>query len=124
MSNHAPAVANAFLMEEQIVTANGEGLPVAVTGASGRVATLTLGILESVEQQSIEVSIYGSSDGEIWGEPPLLGFPQQFYAGAMAMALDLGKHPDAAFLKARWSVNRWGRGSLTPRFHAYLFLQW
>lgn len=123
MSHQAPARANAFLMEERIVTANGEGPPVAVSGASGRIATLTFGIIESEEQQSIEVSIYRSADGEVWDEPPALVFPQQFYVGAMAMTLDLGKFPDTAYLKARWSVNRWGRGSLAPRFHAYLFLQ-
>ncbi len=123
MSSQSPAATSAFLMEEQIVTANGEGPPVAVSGARGRMATLTLGIVESVEQQSIEVSIYRSTDGEIWDEPPVLLFPQRFYAGTTAMSLDLGRWPGTAYLKARWSVNRWGRGSLAPRFHAYLFLR-
>ncbi len=123
MSSQSPVATSAFLMEEQIVTANGEGPPVAVSGASGRMATLTLGIVESAEQQSIEISIHRSGDGEVWDEPPILVFPQRFYAGTTAMTLDLGRWQGTAYLKARWSVNRWGRGPLAPRFHAYLFLR-
>ena len=118
MSSQSPATASAFLMEEQVVTANGEGPSVAVGGAGRGMATLTLGIIESAEQQSIEVSVYRSVDGEVWEGTPVLLFPQRFYAGTTALALDLGRWPDTAFLKARWSVNRWGRGPLTPRFHA------
>lgn len=122
MSNQAPAATTAFLMEEQIVSANGEGPSVAVSDAGAAIATLTFGIVESVEQQSIDLSVYRSEDGETWDEQPVLVFPQRFYAGTMAMTLDLRKFPGTSFLKARWSVSRWGRGELTPRFRAYLFL--
>lgn len=122
MSNQAPAATTAFLMEEQIVTANGEGSPVAVRDVGSGVATLTFGIVESIEQQSIELSVYRSEDGETWGDQPVLVFPQRFYVGTVAMTLDLRKFPGVSFLKARWSVSRWGRGALTPRFRAYLFL--
>lgn len=122
MSNQAPAATTAFLMEEQIVSANGEGPSVAVSDAGAAVATLTFGIVESVEQQSIDLSVYRSEDGETWDEQPVLVFPQRFCAGTMAMTLDLRKFPGTSFLKARWNVSRWGRGALTPRFRAYLFL--
>ena len=122
MSNQAPAATAAFLMEEQIVTANGEGPPVAVSDVGGAIATLTFGIVESAEQQSIEISVYRSEDGETWDEQPVLVFPQRYYVGTMAMTLDLRKFPGTSFLKVRWSVSRWGRGAPTPRFRTYLFL--
>lgn len=123
MANQAEAVNAAFLMEEQVITSNGEGSPVSVAAMGDSVATLTLGVLESVEQQSLEVAVHGSADGENWGETPLLVFPQRFYAGTSAMNLDLRKHPETAYLKAKWTVNRWGRGPQTPQFRAYLFLR-
>lgn len=123
MPNSVADVSPAFLIDERIITANGEGFPIAVGDSQFAVATLTLGVLESVEQQSIDVSVLRSTDGNTWDEKPILEFPQRFYAGTAAMTLDLRKHPGTAFLKARWTVNRWGRGSTTPCFRAYLYFR-
>lgn len=123
MSNSVADVSPAFLIDERIITANGEGNPIAVGDSQSSVATLTLGVLESVEQQSLEVSVLRSEDGSTWDEKPVLEFPQRFYAGTSAMTLDLRKYPGTAFLKARWTTNRWGRGSTTPCFRAYLFFR-
>lgn len=125
MSLAKPALAAhaAFLIEEQVIISNGEGTPVPVGALADSVATVSFGVMESQEQQSIEVVVLRSADGETWDENPVLAFPQRFYVGTSAMTLDLRKHPGTAFLKAKWTVNRWGRGSHTPQFRAYLFVR-
>lgn len=105
-----------FLIAKQVITANGTG-PV-MTLEPGAKMQLTLEILSVVEQESVEVRIEGSEDGETWMEKPLAAFPQKFYVGASVMVVAA-----ARFVRARWLVNRWGRGSLEPRFELYLFAE-
>ena len=77
---------------------------------------LTLLITDIVEQESLDVSVWGSADGNTWGERALATFPQKFYRGEHPLLLDLAAQPQIKFLSARWEVNRWGRGSETPMF--------
>ncbi|HET7204998.1 MAG TPA: hypothetical protein VFI95_00330 [Terriglobales bacterium] len=108
---------DAFLVPEHTaVTAKGDGSAVDISAASNRVFLLTLKISAVVEQESLDVSIVGSSDGSTWGLKPLETFPQKFYRGQHPLLLDLTKNPDIKFLRAHWDVNRWGRGDETPRF--------
>lgn len=113
----------AFLVPEQIITKNGQGEALALGDASGSLVQLTLGLTEVVEQESFELAVHGSRDGTEWDAVPLLLAPQKFYRGTTAFVLDLARYPDLAFLQARWKVNRWGRGSLEPRFGVYVFAQ-
>jgi hypothetical protein len=99
-----------------VVSAKGDGPTVDVTGAGGRVFLLTLEITKIIEQESLEVSIYGSADGATWGAKPVVGFPQKFYCGQSPLLLDLTAHPDVKFVRAHWEVARWGRGTETPMF--------
>jgi hypothetical protein len=39
------------------------------------------------------------------------------------MAIDLAQHPDVKYLRAKWQVNRWGKGDSKPLFGIYLFIQ-
>ncbi len=106
-----------FLVPETtVVTAKGDGSPVDVSGAAGRVFLLTLEITKIIEQESLEVSIYGSADGTTWGAKPVVAFPQKFYCGQSPLLLDLTSHPDVKFVRAHWEVARWGRGTETPMF--------
>ena len=108
---------DAFLVPEQTtVTAKGDGSALDIRAASNRVFLLTLKISAVIEQESLDVSIVGSSDGSTWGPKPLETFPQKFYRGQHPLLLDLTKNPDIKFLRAHWDVNRWGRGDETPRF--------
>jgi len=84
---------------------------------------LTLAIEKTIEQQSIEVRLEGSLDGEVWLEKPLFAFPQKFYEGVSVMVCDLGGQPEIGFVRASWRVNRWGRGVLKPDFEVYLFAE-
>ena len=76
-----------------------------------------------VEQESLDVSILGSADGQEWGAKPLTAFPQKFYHGVHQIILGLGAHPDVRFLRAKWHVNRWGVGDLKPSFTFLLKIQ-
>ncbi|MFZ3211115.1 MAG: hypothetical protein WA188_06330, partial [Terriglobales bacterium] len=86
----------------------GEGVVIDVSSAAGKVLLLTLTIADIIEQQSLDVAVWGSPDGTNWGEKPLLSFPQKFYRGKHPLLLDLSKHPETKFLRARWGVGRWG----------------
>ena len=99
-----------------IATAKGDGSAVDVSGATNRVFLLTLSITKIVEQESIDVSIFGSADGAAWGAKSIAAFRQEFYAGEYPLLLDLTAHPDVKFVRAHWEVARWGRGSETPMF--------
>jgi hypothetical protein len=106
-----------FLVPEKtVVNAKGDGPVVDVSSASNRVFLLTLNITGIVEQESLDVSIFGSTDGTTWVPKPVTNFPQKFYQAQHPLLLDLTGHPEAKFLRAHWEVSRWGRGSETPMF--------
>jgi hypothetical protein len=98
--------------------------PVMDVGASqGKPLTLTLGITRIIEQESLDVSIWGSADQTNWGAKPLAAFPPKFYCGVYELALNLSAHPEVRFLKAQWKVDRWGRGTPAPLFGIYAVVQ-
>jgi hypothetical protein len=111
------AMIDTFLVAENtVVNAKGDGAAVDVSGAGNRVFLLSLNITEIVEQESLDVSIFGSADGAAWGAKPLTYFPQKFYRAEHPMLLDLTGHPEVKFLRAHWEVARWGRGTEIPMF--------
>jgi hypothetical protein len=99
-----------------VVSAKGDGPTVDVSSAGGRVFLLTLEIAKIIEQESLEVSVHGSTDGAAWEAKALVAFPQKFYCGQTPLLLDLTPHPDVKFVRAHWEVARWGRGTETPMF--------
>lgn len=112
---------NGFLVPEKtVITAKGDGTPVDISGASSRVFLLTLQISRIIEQESLDVAIWGSADGANWGEKALASFPQKFYTGEHPLLLDLSAQPGLKFLRAHWEVNRWGRGTDVPMFEVQL----
>ena len=109
--------------ENTVITAKGDGAPVEIGAAQSRVFLITLGILRIIEQQSLDLSIWGSADGTNWGEKALAAFPQKFYTGEHPLMLDLTAQPEIKFLRAHWEVNRWGRGTDTPMFEIAVLLR-
>jgi hypothetical protein len=109
-----------FLQPPTTITANGQSEAVDVSPLQGRPLLLRLGITRVVEQESLEVAIYGSADGETWSAAPLASFPQKFYEGTSQLVLDLSSAADVRYLRAQWKANRWGRGDLTPSFDFYV----
>ena len=99
-----------------VAEASADGAAVEVPPNGPRLFVLDLVITQVIEQESLEISIWGSADGQEWGKMPLLKFPQQFYRGASRMALDLADRPELRFIRTRWELNRWGRGVPSPLF--------
>ncbi len=115
---------NASLIPEKtVVRDKGDSPPLDVSPAAGKVLLLTLNITDVIEQQSLDVAVWGSPDGTAWGEKPLLSFPQKFYRGQHPLLLDLSKHPEIRFLRAHWTVGRWGHHAEGPRFELQLSVQ-
>lgn len=108
------------LVPETTVHANGTG---SVLEVDTGLLEVTLAISEIVEQESLDVHVHASPDGVTWSPKPVLAFPQKFYEGLTTMMLDLNRYPEVRFLQARWKVNRWGRGDLTPRFTFFVAIK-
>jgi hypothetical protein len=106
-----------FLVPDKtVVNAKGDSAAIDLSSAANRVFLLTLNITNIIEQESLDVSIYGSADGASWTPKPMSTFPQKFYRGQHPLLLDLADHKDVKFIRAHWEVGRWGRGSETPMF--------
>lgn len=99
-----------------VVSAKGDGPSVDVSRATNHVFLVTLSITRIIEQESLDVSIYGSADGSTWSPKSIAAFPQKFYCEESPLLLDLTEHPEVKFLRAHWEVARWGRGTETPMF--------
>ena len=112
-----------FLVPETTVREAGAGPELSLGDQQGETLLLTLGITRILEQESIDVSIWGSLDGQSWSSKPLLSFPQKFYCGTYQILLDLTQQTDVKYLRAKWQLNRWGKGDPKPLFTIYLFAQ-
>jgi len=102
---------------------NAEGAAFDISESVSRTFFCTLTITDQLEQESLDVSIWGSPDGENFGKTPLLKLPQQFYRGTTKMVLDVSLKSDIKFLRAKWELSRWGRVAPQPMFVAGLTLQ-
>ena len=105
-----------------LVEANGEGEKVDVGASATRTFLCTMLVTDQIEQESIDLSIWGSADGENWGSKPILKLPQRFYRGETRAVLELVYRPDVKFILARWDLNRWGRVAPLPMFRVGLHL--
>jgi hypothetical protein len=112
-----------FLLPETTVREAGNGSELALGDGQGRMLLLTLGITRIVEQESLDVAVWGSPDGKDWGAKPLVAFPQKFYCGTYQILLDLTQHPDVRFARVKWGAQRWGKGDSKPLFGFYVFAQ-
>jgi hypothetical protein len=119
---NAPMLPN-FLQSEIIAKQDGTGSPLALADAAAKPLLLTLGITSIIEQESLDVAVYGSADGATWGDKPLAAFPQKFYCGTYALLLDLSGNPEVKHLRIQWKMSRWGRGEPKPMFGFYVFAQ-
>jgi len=80
----------AFLVPEKtVVNAKGDGPGLDVSQSEGRVFLLTLAITNIIEQESLDLSIFGSGDGATWDAKPVVAFPQKFYREEVPLLLNL-----------------------------------
>jgi len=112
-----------FLIEETTVREAGTGPVVDLGETRGETLILTFGITRIIEQESIDLSVWGSADGADFGAKPLITFPQKFYCGTYQLLVDLSGHSDVRYLRVKWAVSRWGKGDPKPLFTIYVFAQ-
>ncbi len=99
-----------------LLQGNGSGDAVNVQTSATRTFFCIMIIREQIEQESVDVAIWGSVDGENWGTQPFLKLPQQFYRGETRAVLELALVPEINFIRAGWELNRWGRVAPAPMF--------
>jgi hypothetical protein len=104
-------IAQGTLLQE-----NGHGQVVDIRASATRTFYCVMNISDQIEQESVDISIWGSADGENWGTHPILKLPQQFYKSETRAVLDLTLVPAVTFIRAAWDVNRWGRVAPLPMF--------
>jgi hypothetical protein len=112
-----------FLLSEQVVREDGSSQEFDLGPSAGKTVLLTLGITRIIEQESLDLAVFGSPDGTAWGAKPLIAFPQKFYCGTYTLLLDLSGSPEIRYVKLQWKLNRWGRGEPKPLFGFYVFGQ-
>ncbi len=98
------------------VESNGDGEALDISSSPTRTFICTLEVLDQIEQESLDVSVWGSADGQAWGTHPMIKLPQVFYRGQENMILDLTMRPELKFIRAHWDLVRWGRVAPLPMF--------
>jgi hypothetical protein len=105
-----------LILPDTRLTANGEGQPYEIAASETRTFLCSMFIEDQIEQESVDISVWGSADGQDWGKLPLLKMPQRFYRGETRQILDLTLKPEIRFLRAKWELVRWGRVAPHPMF--------
>lgn len=100
-----------MLLPETITREDGAGDEIALGPNQGSPLVLTLEITRITEQQSLDVSVWGSADGTHWRQ--LTTFPQKYYCGTYLLLLDLSQHQEVRRIRAQWRMSRWGDADRT-----------
>jgi len=112
-----------FLLPESIARADGMGPEIDLGSKRGKLLVLTLGITRILEQESLELSVWGSPDGEQWGAKPLAKFPPKYYCGLYSILLNLGAQRDVRFVRVQWTMSRWSKRESMPMFGFYVYAE-
>lgn len=103
-----------LLFPDSVVRENGSGPALHLGDASGKPLLLTLSINRMIEQQSLDVEIWGSANGRDWGKRPLLVVPRKYYCGICHFMLDLSESPEVRCLRAAYRLTKPGSVHLPP----------
>ncbi len=118
-----PSAVPRYLVPESIKKSDGVGPAIELDALSGKLLVVSLGINRVVEQEGLEVSVWGSTSGTDWGPRPLLVFPQKSYCGVYATILNLTRHPAVRFLRVKWTISRWSPRTSDLMFEFHVSLQ-
>jgi hypothetical protein len=108
------------LLPENVNRTDGAGPSTDASHAAGKLLVLTLGITQILEQESLEVSVWGSSDQRNWGLKPVAFFPPKSYCGFYSVLLNLSARPDIRYLRVQWKMNRWRKPAGNLLFSFYV----
>jgi hypothetical protein len=84
---------------------------------------ISMGINHVIENERLVVSIWGSVDGNDWGDKPLVSFPPKAYCGIYSTFLNLSSIPHVRYLRVQWYMTRTSRGNWAPLFGFYVTAQ-
>ena len=79
------------------LVSNTDGGSFDISSTSTRTFLCDLKVTDQIEQESLDVSIWGSADGQDFGKKPHLKIPQQFYRGTTKIVFDLSFRPEVDF---------------------------
>lgn len=111
------------LLPESIARADGTGPEFDLGSKRGKLLVLTLGITRILEQESLEIFVFGSPDGDQWDPKPLAKVPPKFYCGLYSILLNLGSRSDVRYLRVQWKMSRWSKREKMPMFGFYVFVE-
>jgi hypothetical protein len=111
------------LLPESMARADGQGLAIDLRFKRGKLLVLTLGITTVLEQGGLDVSVWGSSNGENWGSKALATYPSKSYCGIYSILLNLVSRPGVGFVRVQWKMKQWGRRETTPMFSFYVYAE-
>ena len=77
-----------FILPETTVREAGIGPAIDLVNHQSGMLVLTLGITRIIEQESIDITIWGSADGVDYGTKPLAAFPQWLKEAALEAGHD------------------------------------
>jgi len=112
-----------FLLPESIARADGIGPEIDLGPKRGKLLVLTLGITRILEQESLEVTVWGSPDGESWSARPLAKYPPKYYCGLYSILLNLGSHAEVRYVRVQWKMSRWSKRDTLPMFGFYVYAE-
>jgi len=81
---------------------------------------IMMGINHVLENEKLIVSIWGSADGEEWGDRPLVTFPPKYYCGVYSTFLNLAENRRVRYLRPSWQMLKCNKNYGTPMFGFYL----
>ena len=99
---------NLSLLLEEEVRCSALGTGIELGPARGQILQLVLDIRRMSERQTIDMLVWGSTNGTDWGPRPLVTIPRKYYCGSYSYKLDLTEHPDVKFINAEYRVNKPG----------------
>jgi len=112
-----------FLLPESIAQADGTGPEFDLGSKRGKLLVLTLEITRIIEQESLDVCVWGSPDGEKWSHQPIAVFPPKFYCGIYSILLNLVAKPDIRFVRVTWKMSRWSKRETILMFGFYVYAE-
>jgi hypothetical protein len=112
-----------FLVPECVQRNDGFGPVIDLGTLAGKLLVVTLGIHDVVEQEGLNISVWGSKSGTDWGPRPLVVFPLKSYCGVYGTILNLTKNPDVQFLRVKWTMSRRAQRESDLMFAFYVSLK-
>lgn len=96
---------------KEAVTGSGFGPAVALGEAIAKPLQLQLTITRMMERQTLDIFVWGSIDGNVWGVRPILTLPHRYYCGSYCHLLNLSEFPSIRYMRVEYKIQDWGHSS-------------